>query len=87
MTNFEFDEHKSRSNLEKHGIDFIDAQFLWDDDELIEIRVKHEGEPRYIVVGLINEKFWTAVITYRGENIRIISVRCSRKAEVELYES
>lgn len=73
--------------MQKHGIDFKEAQLLWDDDEFIEVRVKHEGEPRYIVIGLIDEKFWTAVITYRGENIRIISVRRSRKAEVELYES
>ena len=85
--NFEFDKNQSCSNLEKHGIDFKEAQLLWGDDELIEVRVNHEGEPRYIVIGIIDEKFWTAVITYRGENVRIISVRRSRKAEVKLYES
>ena len=36
--------------------------------------------------GRIGSKHWSAVITYRGSNIRIISVRRSRATEVELYE-
>jgi uncharacterized DUF497 family protein len=87
MTSFEYDEQKSISNLSKHGIDFESAQKLWMDDYHIEVRVQFVEEPRYIVVGLIDEKFWTAVITYRSDLIRIISVRRSRKAEVALYES
>jgi uncharacterized DUF497 family protein len=87
MTSFEYDEQKSIFNLSKHGIDFESAQKLWMDDYHIEVRVQFVEEPRYIVVGLIDEKFWTAVITYRSDLIRIISVRRSRKAEVALYES
>ncbi len=63
------------------------AQELWIDPELIELRVKSEDEPRFLVIGIIDNKHWTAVITYRGSTIRIISVRRSRKKEVELYES
>ena len=87
MKGFEYDEQKSISNLSKHGINFEDAQKLWMDDYHIEVKVQFVEEPRYIVVGLIDEKFWTAVITYRNEVIRITSVRRSRKAEVTLYES
>ncbi|MCD8512334.1 MAG: BrnT family toxin [Nitrincola sp.] len=78
---------KSQANLHKHGIDFHDAQALWQDQDLLEIQAKSDDEPRYLVIGLIGDKHWSAVITYRGEKIRIISVRRSRKSEVELYES
>mgnify|MGYP000456977150 CR=1 FL=1 len=87
MKDFEYDEQKSISNLSKHGIDFEDAQKLWMDDYHIEVKVQFVEEPRYIVVGLIDDKIWTAAITYCDNLIRIISVRRSRKAEVALYES
>ena len=87
MIGFEFDKNKSNSNFAKHGIDFITAQKLWSDPEYVEIKAKSEKEPRFLVIGLIGEKHWSSVITYRGENIRIISVRRSRKLEEELYES
>lgn len=86
MIGFEFDKNKSISNFTKHGIDFVTAQKLWNDPEYVEIKAKSEKEPRSLVVGLIGEKYWSSVITYRGDNIRIVSVRRSRKLEVELYE-
>ena len=67
---FEFDEAKSQSNFSKHGINFIDAQMLWHDPGLLEIPVKTEDESRYLVIGLINGKHWSAVTTYRGTHIR-----------------
>jgi len=87
MTVFEYDENKSQSNLGKHGINFIEAQKLWDDPNLLEIPVKTQDEQRFMVVAKINNKNWSGVITYRDQNIRIISVRRSRKEEVDLYES
>ena len=87
MRTFEFDEPKSQANLSKHGINFIDAQLLWDNPRLLEIPAKTEDEPRFLVIGLINGKYWSAVLTYQGENIRLISVRRSRTEEVTLYES
>ncbi len=68
-------------------MNFIDAQALWNDPSLLEIPAKTEDEPRYLIIGLINEKCWSAVITYRDKNIRLISVRRSRTEEVALYES
>lgn len=84
---FEFDPAKSRSNLEKHGIDFEQAQGLWDDPDLLEVPARTTDEPRFLVVGLIEGRHWSAVVTPRGDRIRIISVRRSREEEVALYES
>jgi hypothetical protein len=87
MLMFNYDEAKSQSNQVKHGIDFIVAQQLWKDPDLLEIPAKTQDEPRYLVIGRIAEKHWSAVITYRQEHIRIISVRRSRTEEIALYES
>ena len=87
MISFEFDERKSKANRTKHGIDFVDAQLLWLDPNLLEVPAKIEDERRFLVVGAIDKKHWSAIITYRDENIRIISVRRSRGEEVKLYES
>jgi uncharacterized DUF497 family protein len=83
---FEFDPSKSRNNKEKHNIDFVEAQLLWEDPDRIEIPVRTEDEPRAIVIGTIKGKHWSAIITTRSEQTRIISVRRSRKKEIELYE-
>lgn len=84
---FEYDETKSKRNKGKHGIDFVEAQLLWDDPERIEIPARTEDEPRYLVIGKISETHWSVIITYREEKVRIISARRSRKEEIEIYES
>ncbi len=86
MTVFEYDENKSQANLAKHGIDFVNAQKLWNDSKLLEIPARTQDETRFLIVGKIEGKHWSGVITYRGQNIRIISVRRSRPEEVSLYE-
>ena len=83
---FEFDQRKSRSNQKKHGIDFGEAQALWEDPDLIEIPARTIDEPRFLVVGKIGESHWSGIVTYREGRIRIISVRRSREEEIELYE-
>ena len=87
MVSFEFDAAKSESNRTKHGIDFLEAQALWNDPMLLEIPAKTDDEPRHLLIGLIQDKHWSAVVTYRGDNIRLISVRRARTEEVALYES
>jgi len=88
MRLFEFDEQKSKSNQKKHGINFLDAQELWLDPELIEIDSKCDEEIRKLVVGLIEDKHWSAIITYR--NGKVTHHLCSSdlvNGKVELYES
>ena len=87
MLSFEFDPEKSDSKRAKHGIDFVEAQSLWNDPMLLEIPAKTEDEPRFLLVGQIEGKHWSAVITYRGSNVRLISVRRARPEEVAFYES
>ncbi len=84
---FEFDEQKSQINKKKHGIDFIEAQALWNDPDRIEIPVQTIDEARFLLIGKISDHYWSTIITYREEKIRIISVRRSRKEEIEIYES
>lgn len=84
---FEFDSRKSRSKAQKHGIDFVEAQRLWNDPDLIAVPARTTDKPRILIVGKIQNRHWSAIVTYRGDRIRIISVRRSRREEVELYES
>ena len=84
---FEYDPNKSQSYLEKLGIDFEGAQAIWEDETRLEIPARTADEHRFLVIGRIADKCWSAVITYRDEDIRVISVRRSRIEEVELYES
>jgi len=83
---FEFDEAKSRANAVKHGLDFLAAQALWLDELRIEVPARTEDESRFLVIGQIAGKYYSAVITYREQRVRIISVRRSRQEEVALYE-
>jgi uncharacterized DUF497 family protein len=83
---FEFDPEKSVANQEKHGIDFQQAQAIWDDADYIEIPLKSVDEACSMVIGTIEGKFWSGIITYRGESIRILSVLRSRKEEIAIYE-
>ena len=85
--NFEFDKNKSTTNKQKHGIDFVEAQKLWDDPERLEIPTKNLDEPRFVLIAKIDDKCWSAIFTYRNENVRLISVRRSRKSEKSFYES
>jgi len=84
---FEYDPNKSAANFRKHGIDFEDAQTLWRDIHLAETSSKDLNEPRYLHIGKIENEYWTAVTTLRSSKLRLISVRRSRKNEIELYES
>ena len=83
---YEFDERKSRANKAKHGIDSVEAQALWRDEALAEASARSDTEERFLVVGRIAGKHWSAFITYRGDAVRLISVRRSRPEEVAIYE-
>jgi uncharacterized DUF497 family protein len=84
---FEYDPEKSAENKRKHGIDFEEAQALWADSALVEIPARTSDEARWLLIGKIEGKHWSAVVTRRGANVRLISVRRSRDEEVTIYES
>ena len=83
---FEYDPEKSAVNKAKHGIDFEEAQELWTDPWLLEAPARTDDEPRFLAVGRIGGKHWSAVCVRRGDNLRIISVRRARWTEIERYE-
>lgn len=87
MLDFEFDPAKSVANLAKHGIDFDAAQSIWSDPRRIEVPARTTDEPRWMVIGQIDGQCWSAVVTYRDDHVRIISVRRSREGEAAIYES
>ncbi|MEE8585828.1 MAG: BrnT family toxin [Acidobacteriota bacterium] len=82
---FEFDTAKSHANKDKHGIDFLEAQELWGDPDRLEIPARSEDEPRVALLAQHNGKIWAAFLTYRGEKVRLISVRRAGEKEVALY--
>ncbi len=84
---FDFDDDKSEGNKNKQGINFIEAQELWEDVERIVIPAKNLNEPRYLLIARIGNKHWSAIFTIREKKLRIISVRRSRPKEIYLYEN
>jgi len=83
---FEYDSAKSISNSRKHRIDFLQAQVLWLDPDLFILPSRFPKEPRYLAIGRIEERFYTAIFTERNDQIRLISVRRARDEEEQLYE-
>jgi hypothetical protein len=84
---FEHDARKSDSNLTKPRIDFPTARRLWDDERRVEIPARVVNEPRWLVIGMMDGKHWSAVITLRGDRTRLISVRRARSEEIAIYEN
>lgn len=84
---FEYDQYKSASNKQKHGLDFQEAQALWEDERLLILPLGFEDEPRQACIGKLHGKHWTAIMTCRKGVVRLISVRRSHNDEGEAYES
>ncbi len=84
---FEYDENKNRTNLEKHGIDFEFIKALWDDPEALILDAKSTTEPRKMGIGKIQDKCYSVIFMIRGRNVRIISARPASKKERAFYEN
>ena len=84
---FEYDPAKSRSNAEKHGIDFEQAKRLWDDPRRVSVPGKASNELRFALIAEWNRKVWFAVYTFRGLKVRLISVRRARDNEQAFYKT
>jgi len=85
---FEWDEAKRRSNLKKHGVDFIDAALVLADAPLILEDTRHDyGEQRCLAFGEMNGLFFVVAFTLRDGAFRIISARRANSRERRFYES
>jgi len=84
---FEFDPNKNEANKVKHGIDFAEAQKLWEDRDRLLVPARTQNEARFMLIGKIGQQHWSVIFTYRNERIRIISARRAREEEVNAYEN
>jgi len=85
---FEYDEKKSQINKEKHNIDFVEAQKLWQDEDALVVPANIvDDETRYALISKIMTKCFVAIFTIRDDTYRIISVRRCRKNEEKNYDS
>lgn len=86
MKYFEWDENKRKHNLEKHGIDFIDAIEIFKDTNRIEFENSKNAETRTQTIGMTQNVVLFLVYTSRGSKKRIISVRRASKNERKAYD-
>jgi len=85
---FEYDENKSQINKEKHNIDFVEAQKLWQDEDALVVPAQIvDKEMRYALISKIFTKCFVAIFTIRDDAYRIISVRRCRKNEEKNYDN
>jgi uncharacterized DUF497 family protein len=82
---FDFDAQKSAANKVKHGIDFVGAQALWTDPDRLETPARTLDEKRFQIIGQVEGRIWSAFVTYRNGDVRIISVRRARPDEEARY--
>ena len=82
---FEWDEAKRQSNLAKHGLDFTDAvNFDWDFAYTVE-DIGFFDEVRFISIAPFDDRLAVMIYTYRGDRIRIISLRRPENHETKLW--
>ncbi|MHB8880069.1 MAG: BrnT family toxin [Thermodesulfovibrionales bacterium] len=84
---YEWDEGKRLTNLQKHGVDFIDSiSFEWDSAVIAEDSRQEYGEQRYAAFGFIESRLCCLVYTMRNDSARIISLRKANAKERKHYE-
>ncbi len=80
----EYDPDKSAVNLRKHGLSLEQAKQLWEVPAVV-IRARTVGEDRFMIIGPLGRKLYSAIFTMRGETVRLISARRSHKKEESIY--
>ena len=85
---FEWDNKKRKSNIKRHGIDFIDAQIIFAGYTLTIVDDRYDyGEKRFITFGILDGRVVSVVHTETVDLIRIISIRKATKNEEKEYFS
>jgi uncharacterized DUF497 family protein len=84
---FEWDEVKAKSNLEKHGVSFLTAAATFSNERLERIDDREDyGEARWIALGRVGIEVYRVVFTWRSKSlIRLISAQKASKDEQEIY--
>jgi len=85
---FEWDAHKARANLRKHGVDFAGAVAVFEDDRAVTIRdeISAVDEQRYLSLGRdVRGRILVVAYTWRGNRIRLFSARRATTTERREY--
>lgn len=84
---YEWDENKRLANIEKHGLDFIDARFVYENRLKLEIMINRDNEVRIAVFAYVFDVLavLTLVVTRRTKCVRCISYRHAHVEEREVY--
>jgi uncharacterized DUF497 family protein len=83
---YEWDPRKAAANQRKHGVNFgIVENFDWDTVLILLDDRRDYGEPRWLAIGMINQRLYSLAFTIRGNRIRLISLRAAGRKERTLY--
>jgi uncharacterized protein len=83
---YEWEDNKNQSNLEKHGLDFQDAELIFSGKVITFIDDRYDyGEKRFITLGEVENRIVVVVHTQRGFTVRIISMRKANEREKKIY--
>ena len=83
---FTFDPEKSARNVAERGLSFDLVERLeWDTARVVEDTRRDYGETRLQVLALMDGRLYAAVVTPRGEDLRVISFRRASRREVQQY--
>ena len=83
---FEWDERKRLSNLEKHGLDFLDVAIVFEAPHVEVPSIFRDEEQRFLAIGTFEGRYVTVVCNMRSEAIRVISFRRARHEERQKYQ-
>ena len=86
MKHYAWHEEKRCINLEKHGLDFLDADMVLENPLRLEVDSIRNGECRKQVFAYVFEVLTVLTVAYiPGKVQRIISFRPANKKEIEVY--
>ena len=85
---FEWDEAKRRSNLKKHGLDFVDAHLVYDEPGKLTYESRRDDEFRLMDLAFVPVKGAILSLVYveRDDCVRVISFRKASREERRAYE-
>ncbi len=84
---FEWDNAKRAANIAKHGLDFARIGRLINAPHVVMAARDVGDEKRWLAIGVLDECVVTAVFTWRGKRIRVISLRSARNGERRRYQA
>lgn len=84
---FDYDPDKDAANRIKHGVPLIFGARVFEDEDVAIVPTVRIGdeEERFKAIGMVGEKLWAAIHVWRGEVVRLISVRRSNAREQRDY--